>query len=245
VVAVSQPARRSRALLLWLHVLSSVGWMSQALALLVLLVIGAGAAETTTRLAAHAMAEQLDERLLVHMANTAAFTGLMLSALTRWGYLRYWWVLVKFAITLVQIYVGIFVLSPRLTASAEAAARGQVTDHGWWVAGPLLMASAIGFQAWLSVAKPWPRTPWTSVEATRGRSTTAPAWVFGCCVAVPLVETGVGTFVLGHPMPVVSLLIAIGYPIGRARGRGATARGSDRVSSIRDVDHRTSDTMIR
>lgn len=223
---MTRPARRSRSLLLWLHVVSSVGWMSQALALLVLLVIGATATEIGTRLAAHAMAEQLDERLLVHMANTAAFTGLMLSALTRWGHLRYWWVLVKFAITLVQIYVGIFVLSPRLTASAEAAARGEVTDHGWWVAGPLLMAAAIGFQAWLSVAKPWPRTPWTSVEATRGRSTTAPAWVFGCCVAVPLAETAVGTLVLGHPMPILSLLIAIGYPIGQAGVRAAGRRSA-------------------
>ncbi|GGM78953.1 hypothetical protein GCM10012275_56990 [Longimycelium tulufanense] len=42
----------------------------------------------------------LDKQLLAHLAGASAFTGLMLSALTPWGYFRYWWVFARFAPTL-------------------------------------------------------------------------------------------------------------------------------------------------
>ncbi|MFC5833831.1 hypothetical protein [Nonomuraea insulae] len=85
-----------------------MGWMSQALALFTLNVYGM----TTGDRDAYVMAELLDENVLVHLANGSLFTGFMLSALTRWGYVQYWWVLVKAVISLVQLNVAIFVPSP-------------------------------------------------------------------------------------------------------------------------------------
>ncbi|MFD0659312.1 hypothetical protein [Thermocatellispora tengchongensis] len=140
-----------RDLLVWLHVVTTVAWMSQALGLFALGLYSA----TTGDPRGYDMAEFLDESVLLHLAEAAFFTGLMLSALTRWGYFRYWWVLVKFAITLSQVHVAIFLLSPRLTARAEGAAE----PDPFLLTGTLLMVSAIAFQAWLSVAKPWKRTP--------------------------------------------------------------------------------------
>jgi hypothetical protein len=100
--------------------------MGQALAMFVL-----------TYLAhAYAMAHLIDTHVLVYLANAAAFSGLMLAGLTSWGYLRYWWVLAKFAITVTQLYLGIFVLSPRLTAAAEHG-----TASPWLPVGTALMVA--------------------------------------------------------------------------------------------------------
>jgi hypothetical protein len=95
-------------------------------------------------------------------------------AATPWGFFRNWWVLAKFGITLVQLYPGIFVLSSALTEAADTA-RGSVG----LVVGAGLMAGAIAFQAWLSVAKPWG----TVGGGRRTRAGTAPAWVFAMTAA--------------------------------------------------------------
>ncbi len=222
---------RSRNLLVWLHVVTSVGWMGQALALFALNVFALSAGDTATRLSALTMAEMLDEEVLLYLANAAAFTGLMLSALTPWGYFRYWWVLGKFVITISQLYAGIFVLSPNLTASAHAAATGQDRPAGVLAVGSLLMASAIAFQAWLSVAKPWRRTPWADSPGKPKRPPSGPSWMFTFSAIVPVFEYLLGRHVLGHPFPVLSLLTAIGYPVWRSRRlRRGAQDGTDALS---------------
>src|SRR4051812_6913485 len=138
----------------------------------------------------------------------------MLCALTPWGYFRYWWVLVKFAITISQLYLGIFFLSPRLDAAVRD---GHASP--WLPVGTALMVSAIAFQAWVSVAKPWPRTPWSPPR----KPAAAPAWTCGVAVAVPAADYLLGTFLFGFPSPLLQLLVVTGYPIRRA------ARGHPRV----------------
>ena len=209
--------KNTRDLLVWLHVVSSVAWMSQALALLALLITGMSAGDPTVRLSAYSMAEVLDREVLLYMANASIFSGLMLSALTPWGYFRYWWVLAKFVITLSQLYVGIFVLSPRLTALAQAAEQGLAGSPFFLIVGSLLMASAIAFQAWLSVAKPWKRTPWAESAGKPKKLPTGPKWMFLFSAVAPVVDYLFGKYVLGFPLPIVVLLTAIAYPIWRAR----------------------------
>ncbi|TYB60204.1 hypothetical protein FXF51_31910 [Nonomuraea sp. PA05] len=135
-----------RHLLVGLHVISSVGWMAFALALVVLL----SHATRTGDAHAYRMADLLDDDILLHFANAAAFSGLMLAGMTRWGYTRHWWVLLKFVMTLCQLYAGIFILGTQLdglAAGSQRSATGVTVATG-------LMASALAFQAWLSVAKP-------------------------------------------------------------------------------------------
>ncbi|TDQ00776.1 hypothetical protein [Labedaea rhizosphaerae] len=80
---------RWRQTVVWLHIVSSVAWMSQALALLVLMSLAAVTTDQDTRVAATAMARRLDMVLLAPMANVAAFTGLVLAGATAWGYFRH------------------------------------------------------------------------------------------------------------------------------------------------------------
>lgn len=204
--------RRFRQLLVFLHVVTTVGWMGQALAICTLVAAGSPAA-----------AHVVDATVLLVLANGAVYTGLMLAALTQWGYFRHWWVLVKFAITIVQLYLGIFVLSPRLQAAAE----GRADTTPWTLVGAAFMASAIAFQAWVSVAKPWSRTPWPPRPQ---RLPTAPWWLFAAAVAVPVVDYLMGRFVLGFPAPALQFLTAVGYPFVRShRLRRLAARPAGRA----------------
>ncbi|MBP2474609.1 hypothetical protein JOF53_003481 [Crossiella equi] len=198
-------AQRARNLLVWLHVVSSVGWLAQALGLFALVTHGLSA-QGAERLAAYRMAEVLDVRVLQILAETSAFTGFMLSALTAWGFFRHWWVLAKFVITLGQLYLGIFLLSGNLH---EAARTGG--EAGFLAVASAGMAGAIAFQAWLSVAKPWGRTPWTPAR----KQSAAPAGHVWAAVAAPPVAFGLG-FLLPWATPLVMLAVVLGYSGWRA-----------------------------
>ncbi|WP_434219639.1 hypothetical protein [Amycolatopsis nalaikhensis] len=194
---------RWRQAVVWLHVVSSVAWMSQALALVVLMASGAPT-----------MAERLDSVLLAPMANVSAFTGLLLAGATAWGYFRHWWVLTKFALTLVQLYAGIFLLSPALHRAADTQ-----TVAGLQIAGASLMASALAFQAWLSIAKPWRKTPWSPAA----KPPTAPTWVFIAGIGAPVVDVAAG-LALGYPLPALSLVTLIVLLGFERRGRRRRAQ---------------------
>jgi uncharacterized membrane protein len=210
-VTRTKTSPRWRQAVVWLHVVSSVAWMSQALALVVLMSLaltrpGQAAAATS-------MADRLDSTLLAPMANVSAFTGLLLAGATAWGYTRHWWVLIKFVLTFIQLYAGIFLLSPALRESA-----GTATTTWPQITGAALMASALSFQAWLSIAKPGKRTPWSPAA----KPPTAPTWVFVAGVAAPAFDVGAG-ILAGYPLPALSvvMLVVLGF---ERRGRRRRAQ---------------------
>ncbi|MGD9530444.1 MAG: hypothetical protein AB7V44_27105 [Pseudonocardia sp.] len=206
---MATPARHWRSLLVWLHVVSSVSWMSQAAALAVLL--GTAAVDPQLRVATTTVAELLDTTVLVHSANTSAFTGFALSALTSWGFFHHWWVAAKFTVTIGQLYLGIFVLSDRLHRVADSG--GTSGDLVAMAMTAALMAGAIAAQAWLSVAKPWGRTP-LAARAPKPRA--AGAWWLAAAVLAPVLDVAAGAFWWGHPLPAASLLTLAAALVARA-----------------------------
>ncbi|SDL74630.1 hypothetical protein SAMN04488074_11357 [Lentzea albidocapillata subsp. violacea] len=218
--------KRARTLLVWLHVVTSVGWLSQAVALLALVLYGMKTGDLT----AFKMARYLDHEVLAIMANTSAFSGFMLSATTPWGYFRHWWVLAKFVITVSQLYVGIFILSGNL----QEAVNGHVT--AWMPVGTSLMIGAIAFQAWLSVAKPWRRTPWADPKVKLPTASTA---TFVVALVIPVIDFAISLW-RGNPMPLLMLITVIGYSVRRAararrRSSAASGRGSAADPARRDA----------
>jgi hypothetical protein len=119
----------------------------------------------------------------------------MLAALTPWGYFRYWWVLIKTLISVSQLYLGAVVLSHQL-------------DHARWPspAGALLMASALAFQVWVSLSKPFKYTPW----ARRGKLPSPPGWHYLAALTVPVADY------VFFKAPLLSLLVVLVYPALRA-----------------------------
>jgi hypothetical protein len=218
----SATAQTARKLLVALHVVTSIGWMGQALALFTLIMYGLSSGD---RRSAYQMATVIDEHLLASLCNAAAFTGIMLAALTPWGFFRHWWVLVKFAITLTQLYSGIFVLSPNLAAATDAAVQGRDRPVGALAAGSLLMASAIAFQAWVSLAKPWRRTPWAARPVRPKALSSGPTWLYWFALGVPAVDYALGQLVGAQPIPLFELLTVLVYPIWRYLGFHSGHRG--------------------
>ncbi|MEO9330052.1 hypothetical protein [Gordonia aurantiaca] len=201
----STVARRGRQALLWIHILSSVSWMSQALALLVLLLRGGGDGAVAAHL--------LDTTVLVISANVSAMSGFLLSSTTPWGFFLHRWVLVKFVITVGQLGVGIGLLSPRLDAAAETVASGgDPTVSPALVVPTTVMAALIAFQGWVSVAKPWPRVP----GRTRAKAPVPGPWIIA---AAPVALAGdvIVFATLGQPIPIWSALVLVAALVGRRR----------------------------
>lgn len=195
-----------RRLTVWLHVLTSVGWMALAGALAVLQVLAT--TDPTARGAALLAAHHLDAVLLAPLAVGSALTGMVLAAATPYGFFHHRWVAVKFMITLVQLYVGIFVLSARLDA---AHADPASAPSAGLLALTLLMVAAIAFQAWVSIEKPWGRTRWS---ACRPRPATGPRWMFASGCAAVVADLALG-FAFGNPMPVASVVVLVAVLLGR------------------------------
>jgi hypothetical protein len=228
-VMASRSVRPWRQLALWLHVITSVAWMTQALTLCVLLSVCLATDDQAVRVSTTSAAELLDNRLLAPMANASAFTGFMLAAATPWGFFRHWWVLTKFAITVVQLNLGIFVLSSALAETAETAGAGGTAGR-MAVAGAL-MSSAIAFQAWLSIAKPWSRTPWAARDRRPASGDTAPRWVFVVTVVVGLVDLATA-LAIGHPAPLFSLVTLGVWLVLRRRRAGTPAPATPVASGV-------------
>lgn len=91
-------------------------------------------------------------------------TGVLLSVLTHWGLLRYYWIIAKEALTLVTIglgVVGMYVWSLRGLTIVTAEGAGALHDAAFVVNGRYMMVgivlqllSLIALMA-LSVFKPW------------------------------------------------------------------------------------------
>jgi hypothetical protein len=132
------------------------------------------------------------------------------------------WVLAKFAITVVQLWAGIFLLSGALTTGAATG------DPRWaLIAGTAVMASAIAVQAWLSIVKPGPRTRWGTERAT-GRPVklpTAPGWVFVLGPTAPVADLAL-TVLWGFPSPFVQVLTLVAVVVAR---RAAVRRPAARA----------------
>lgn len=182
----------------------------------------------STRYAAYTMADHLDVALLQHLAVAAAYTGLMLSLLTPWGLFRFWWVTVKFMLTLAGIYLGIAHLGGWLEQAVHAAAAGDSGAAAAWrvMLGGGAVIAAIAFMTWVSTAKPWGRV------RTVGRvANTAPhaAW-FAMAVAVPVLDTA--ALLAGLlPAPLLSIISMLGYALHRRTALSRTRAATHRVTA--------------
>lgn len=149
--------KRLRQLMVVLHVLTSVGWLTMALTQVTLMLHAMTVADPQTRRSALTMTEYIDHAVLQTAATGSAYTGLMLCALTSWGFFRFTWVAVKLSVTIGGLYLGIAHLGQWLRAgvlASETGGLGPVDLSVYWATG---LIGALVFASWLSVAKPWGR----------------------------------------------------------------------------------------
>jgi hypothetical protein len=157
---------RARKSWVVVHVVASVGWLALMLCLLTL---GATALATddagTLRTAYRAMG-MLGDALIVPLSLLTLLSGVVLSLGTPWGLFRYYWVAVKFWLTLAATVASIFALNARLHDAVHAVDRhptGPIAAmHLGFVRYNTVIVPTFALSLYLamvvlSVFKPWGR----------------------------------------------------------------------------------------
>ncbi len=153
--------RRLRRSVLVVHILSAGTWIGIDVLVAVLVYLGRTADPSTAALAYRA----LGTFVVWPMLGAALLTltsGLLLGLGTRWGLVRYWWVLVKLIITVALTVLIVLALRPGMPEAVDygeqlAAGTDPTADVSDLVFPPIVSLVALSFATVLSVFTPWGR----------------------------------------------------------------------------------------
>ena len=180
-VGIFGPAARPispglRRLALTAHVAVSVGWIGLEAALLGLAITGRVTNDPETFKAAYIAMGIFGRFFYVPVALAALLTGILSSVGTKYGLLQWWWVAVKFVMTVALTAGGGLIVIERMQTAADrvsgvpAASIGPATVGG---AGPMLVgALSVGMvllvtMTVLSEYKPWGKLPFARRRTQR------------------------------------------------------------------------------
>lgn len=121
-----------RKLTLTAHVVSTVGWMGAIAAFLSLAIAGLASHDARLADSAYVAMKLIGWSIIVPLGFASLLTGLVQSLGTEWGLFRYYWVLLKFVITVVAtvlllLHMG---LANRLADTASETAVSGSHVHG-------------------------------------------------------------------------------------------------------------------
>ena len=160
---IMSPAARKFALTV--HVTSSIGWLGAVAAFLVLAVAGVGGGSHPLVRAAYVSMAPITWVIILPLATGSLLSGIVSALGTRWGLVRYYWILVKLLATAFATFVLMIHMQPidRLaSAAASAKAWDAHLDGAQW-----MMVTASGVAALvligltvLSIYKPQGLTPY-------------------------------------------------------------------------------------
>jgi hypothetical protein len=110
----------------------------------------------------------IDNYVIIPAAVGSCLTGLLYSHLTNWGYLKHYWIIFKWAFTIIFIVIGFFWLIPWLDTMLEASIAIRHlhmidpsiydVDISFHFAMTIVQTVLILFIVIISIFKPWGRT---------------------------------------------------------------------------------------
>jgi hypothetical protein len=144
--------RRVRQIWTILHVVSSVGWLGVLVASLALCVAALGTDDPALAAALHKAVATLSDVFFLPATLLVLLTGVVLGVGTKWGLVRFYWVLAKLVIALVLLLAANLVLAARVRTSPV---------DGMSLVGAFSVLTLIAVLATvLSILKPWGRVNW-------------------------------------------------------------------------------------
>jgi len=149
------------------HITSSVGWLGAVASFLVLSIAGLTSRDVEIVRSAYLAMNLIGQFIIVPLSIAALLTGIVQSVGTHWGLFRYYWVLVKFILTigatlllLLHQYVAV-TGAARQVSGALPGTLPTVGRLGTQLAGDAGLAVLVLFVITaLGVYKPWGRTPY-------------------------------------------------------------------------------------
>lgn len=141
---------RARRAVLTAHILVSVGLLGEVSAFLAIAVRAAGADDAALASAAYDLLATLQLLFGIPLSLAALATGLTLGLGSKWGVLRYPWVMIKLALIVSVILMGALVLGPAVDAirAGDGSVEARILAGAAWDVVALVVATA------LSVYKP-------------------------------------------------------------------------------------------
>ena len=119
----------------------------------------------------------IDNYIIIPAAIGSCLTGLIYSHFTKWGYLKYYWVMVKWIFTIIFIVIGFFWLIPWLNNMLEVSTtirNSLVIDTSSYdvamsahLAMTVLQTVLLFFVVIISIFKPWGRTHFKIVDSNK------------------------------------------------------------------------------
>jgi hypothetical protein len=158
-----------RKIVLLAHIITSTGWLGAVAAFLVLAIAGLDSPDQQTVRSVYFVMPLVTWSVIAPLAFAALFTGLALSLGTKWGLIRYYWVLAKLLIN--SVAIPILLLHTRIIREvANAAAKGNLSPAE--LRGPRVQLVVVAVAALvallaasaLSVYKPRGMTPFNRGE---------------------------------------------------------------------------------
>ncbi|MEJ3658838.1 hypothetical protein WEH80_38370 [Actinomycetes bacterium KLBMP 9759] len=156
--------RRGKYVLDVLHYTTSLGWLGVGSCQLTLNVVALVTGDPVLRHAAHEITHTFDRYLLIALAVGSITSGVLLGTTTKWGLVRYWWVLVKLVLCVAMlIFTPIWMggwIGDAVTLTADPAA---LADPDYLVVRRSLFTGSVGIVTTLllitviSVVRPWGR----------------------------------------------------------------------------------------
>jgi hypothetical protein len=161
------PAVRQGVLVL--HIVMSIGWMGVDIALFILLMGARTTSDMTLVISGFNAIGMIVPQAVPPLSLGILVTGLILGLGTRWGLIRFWWVLVKLILSLVMTVLVYTRLLPAIaslpilttnTLSADTVRASLGPLPTMLMFPPVVSFLMLGLATTLSVVKPWGRTPW-------------------------------------------------------------------------------------
>lgn len=156
-------SRFARLLILVIHDILAVGWIGIWACLIALGLTGLYTRDPALLKAAYLAAGLFGSLFITPVSLGTLVTGLLLSFGTKWGLVRYYWVLVKFVLTLILTVGSNFILKSRLhhavvqslqiSPQQTSVGEGREIVHATLISISLLLAATV-----LSIYKPWGKT---------------------------------------------------------------------------------------
>lgn len=170
---LTPPARKA---VMVLHAICGIGWMGVDIAVFILLMTARTTTDSALVVSGFNAIRMIVPIAVPPLSLGMLATGLLLGLGTRWGLLRYWWVLVKLVLALIMVVLVFLSLVPGVnsiavlsttgvSADALRAGLGSISDQLLYP--PVVSFAMLGTAAILSIFKPWRRTPWSR---DRGRA---------------------------------------------------------------------------
>jgi hypothetical protein len=157
--------RRLRTPLLVAHIATSVGFFGAVAVFFCLALTGLVVSDVALANASYAVMPRITWSIIVPLAAVSLAVGVLQSVLSPWGLIRHYWVVVKFAMTIV--IAGVLILQTgTIERLGEAGTQAAIGNAEWAARYSVLLHSGAGLVALLvtlvlSVAKPKGLTGWS------------------------------------------------------------------------------------